>query len=84
MAMPGAAMTQGLSIMNSRPFEAMAPHSGQGGYAPRPRKPRPAAVRMTPAMLSVTRTITEGTHIGRMWRNDDATRQTRPAAGRRR
>ena len=33
MAMPGAAMTHGLSIMNSRPVEAMAPHSGHGRYS---------------------------------------------------
>lgn len=68
MAMPGAAITQGLSSMNSRPLAAIEPHSGHGGWAPRPRKPRPAAVMMMPAMLRVTRTITEGMHIGRMWR----------------
>jgi hypothetical protein len=44
--------------MNCRPVEIIAPHSGSGGWAPRPRKPRPAAVKMMPAMSSVTRTIT--------------------------
>ncbi len=32
-------------------------------------KPRPAAVRMMPAMSSVTRTITEGRHSGITWRS---------------
>ena len=31
IARPGAATTQGLSNMNSRPAETIAPHSGQGG-----------------------------------------------------
>ena len=53
----------------ARPAEIIAPHSGSGGCAPRPRKPRPAAVRMMPAMSSVRRTITEDRHIGTMWRS---------------
>ena len=43
---------------------AIAPHSGSGGCAPSPRKPRPAAVRITDAIDSVSRTSTEGMHIG--------------------
>ena len=53
----------------------MAPHSGSGGCAPRPRKPRPAAVRMMPAMSRVTRTISEERQSGTTWREDDARRR---------
>jgi len=47
----------------------MAPDPGKGGCAVRTRKPRPAAVRMMPAISSVTLTISEEMHIGMMWRN---------------
>ena len=54
--------------MNWRPAETIAPHSGQGGVAPSPRNPSPAAVSITPAIFNVMRTMTEGRHMGRMWR----------------
>ena len=55
--------------MKRRPEAIIAPHSGSGGWAPRPRKPRPAAVRMMPAMSSVTRTISDDMQSGMMWRS---------------
>src|SRR5262249_49167254 len=59
MAMPGMVETHHWSRMYSRPEEIIAPHSGIGGCAPRPRKPSPAAVMMMPAMSRVSRTITD-------------------------
>src|SRR3546814_1437784 len=41
MAMPGTVATHHWLISTLRPLEIMAPHSGSGGCAPRPRKPRP-------------------------------------------
>ena len=64
IAMPGTAGTHHWSRMFSRPTEIMAPHSGVGGCAPRPRNPRPAAVKMTPAMSRVARTIIEERQSG--------------------
>ena len=55
--------------MKRRPEAIIAPHSGSGGCAPRPRKPSPAAVRMMPAMSSVTRTISEEMQSGMTWRS---------------
>src|SRR6185312_4265248 len=69
MATPGMAATHHWSRMKRRPDAIIAPHSGSGGCAPRPRKPRPAAVRMMPAMSSVTRTTREEMHSGMMWRS---------------
>src|SRR5690606_38775295 len=45
MAKPGMVATHHWSRMKARPREIIAPHSGSGGCAPSPRKPRPAAVR---------------------------------------
>ncbi len=64
IARPGIVATHHWSKRNLRPEEIISPHSGSGGCAPSPRKPRPAAVRMMPAMSRVTRMITDGTHIG--------------------
>ena len=61
MAKPGMVATHHWSRMKERPRAIIAPHSGSGGWAPRPIKPRPAAVRMMPAMSSVTRTISDET-----------------------
>src|SRR5690606_34312383 len=69
MAKPGIAATHHWSRMKRRPEAIIAPHSGSGGCAPRPRKPSPAAVRMMPAMSSVTRTMSEEMHKGMMWRS---------------
>ena len=68
MARPGMVATHHWSSSTCRPEETIAPHSGAGGCAPRPRKPRPAAVRMMPAMSSVRRMITEGRQSGMIWR----------------
>src|SRR6185369_12839511 len=67
MAKPGMVATHHWSRMKERPREIMAPHSGNGGCAPRPMKPRPAAVRMMPAISSVTRMIIDDVQSGRMW-----------------
>src|SRR6185437_731843 len=69
MAMPGIAATHHWSSIYLRPAAIIAPHSGAGGCAPRPRKPRPAAIRMTPAMSRLTRTITEARQSGMIWRS---------------
>src|SRR5215472_4747291 len=69
IARPGNAATHHWSSTNFLPAEIMAPHSGDGGCAPSPRNPSPAAVRMMPAMSRVTRTITEARQSGMMWRN---------------
>ena len=54
MAMPGHRGDPPLvEQVTAGPMAIIAPHSGAGGCAPRPRKPRPAAVRMMPAMSSV-------------------------------
>src|SRR5690349_17922606 len=44
--------------------DELAPHSGSGGCAPSPMNPRPAAVRMIPAISNVILTITDDRHIG--------------------
>ena len=69
MATPGAPATHHWSSMKRRPDAIIAPHSGSGGCAPRPRKPRPAAVRMMPAMSSVTLMISDEMQSGMMWRS---------------
>src|SRR5664279_4940362 len=66
IARPGMVATHHWSRMTSRPDDTMAPHSAVGGCAPRPRKPRPAAVRMMPAMSRVSRTMTEDRQSGTM------------------
>lgn len=68
IAKPGMVATHHWSRMNTRPRLIIAPHSGSGGCAPKPRNPRPAAVRMIPAMSSVTRTIIDEVHSGSTWR----------------
>src|SRR5262249_455645 len=64
MASPGMVATHHWSSSTWRPEETIAPHSGAGGCAPRPRKPSPAAVRMMPAMSRVSRMITLGRQSG--------------------
>ena len=44
----------------------MLPHSGLGGCMPSPIKLIPAAVRIAPAIPSVTWTITGATQLGRI------------------
>src|SRR5262249_17530665 len=67
IAIPGMVATPHWSRRNFRPEAIMAPPSGDGGWAPRPRKPSPAAVRMIPAMSRVRRTITEDRQRGMTW-----------------
>src|SRR5712691_5892133 len=47
----------------------MVPHSGVGGCAPRPRKLRPDAVRITNPMSRVTLTMIGDQALGRISRN---------------
>src|SRR4029450_4177212 len=67
MARPGMVATHHWSSSTCRPGATIAPPPGAGGCAPRPRKPRPAAVRMMPAMSSVRRMITLGRQSGTIW-----------------
>lgn len=43
--------------MNERAVPSIVPHSGVGGCTPRPRNPRPAAIRIVTPMLSVAYTM---------------------------
>ena len=61
---PGIVTSHQWSSIKRLPVESIAPHSGVGGWAPRPRKPSPAAVSNIDDMLSVMRTITEGRQSG--------------------
>ena len=56
--------THHCSKMNRRAEAIIAPHSGEGGCAPIPRNPSPAAVKMIPLISSVTRTTRLGKHSG--------------------
>src|SRR6185295_2085188 len=53
MARPGNVTTHHARRMNSRAVASMVPHSGVGGCAPRPRKPRAAAPRIASEKQSV-------------------------------
>jgi len=44
--MPGKVMTHHALNIIDRPMAIMAPHSGIGGWAPSPRKLKPAASKM--------------------------------------
>jgi len=68
IATPGVVGTHHCAMMKPRAVAIMAPHSGIGGCAPIPRKPRPAAVRMMLLIANATRTTIEGTHSGMMCR----------------
>ena len=45
----------------------IAPHSGNGGWAPSPRKPRLAAPRMAIPMSMLALTMMGEVQFGRMW-----------------
>ena len=66
MASPGKAMTQGACRSSSRPPDSMAPHSGVGGWAPKPKKLNPAASRMAVPKLSVAWTMSGTVQLGKM------------------
>ena len=51
--------------MNSRQSASIEPHSGIGGWAPRPRKPRPAASRMASETPSAAWTMSGARQLGR-------------------
>ena len=61
---PGKVTTHQARKMNSRASASMVPHSGVGGCAPRPRKPRAAASRMAVEMPSVACTISGAAQFG--------------------
>ncbi|MNZ74491.1 hypothetical protein D3C78_929410 [compost metagenome] len=64
--MPGMVATHHCSKMKRLAVAIIAPHSGEGGCAPMPRKPRLAAVMMIELMSSVMRTMRLGTQSGAM------------------
>ena len=64
--------------MNSRESASIVPHSGVGGCAPRPRKPRPAASRMASETPSAAWTISGARQLGR---TVDDHQPQRPDAG---
>src|SRR5690625_2165516 len=69
MAMPGQVTTQWLTRQNCWAELSIAPHSGVGGWAPIPRKERPAAERIAPASERVTWTMIGPIELGMMCRN---------------
>ncbi len=56
IARPGKIIRWGAVKILERSAASIAPHSGVGGVAPRPRKPSAAASRMTVAIPRVPRT----------------------------
>src|SRR5690606_31109941 len=66
IARPGKVTTHQARRMNWRDSASMVPHSGVGGWAPRPRKPSAAASRMALEKLSVACTIKGARQLGRM------------------
>src|SRR5512141_46976 len=67
IATPGKLVTHGADRKNSRPFDIIAPHSGVGGCAPKPRKLSPAASRIEEDTYSVASTTAGPTTLGRIW-----------------
>src|SRR5947209_15929996 len=67
IARPGKIATCGASWMYCLPSLSIAPHSGDGGRMPRPRKLRLDAVRIAVPSLSVAITNTGAIAFGRRW-----------------
>ena len=61
IARPGAKVTQGTVVIRLRVSLIMLPHSAMGGFAPRPRKLRPAS-----SIIMVPMSSMEVTRIGPM------------------
>ena len=61
IAKPGNVAIHHASLMKSRPSASIAPHSGVGGCAPKPRKLRAAAHKMAVATEIEEYAITEPT-----------------------
>jgi hypothetical protein len=68
IATPGKVAIHQYPKMNSRPWLSMAPHSGVGGWAPRPRKLRVAATRRAFPRPRVVSTMTGARTLGTTWR----------------
>ena len=68
MASPGSVLIHQAWSMNSRPSATMAPHSGIGGWMPRPRKLKPETSRMLSTKSEAENTIDELITLGRPWR----------------
>ena len=66
MARPGKVITHDALRINERLWAIMAPHSGVGGWAPRPRKLKAAASKMAEAKLNVVCTISGPKQLGKM------------------
>src|SRR5690606_631004 len=66
IASPGNVTTHQARMMNSRASASIVPHSGVGGCAPMPRKPRAAASRMALEKDRVAWTMSGAVQFGRM------------------
>ena len=55
--------------MNPRPSESIAPHSGVGGCAPKPRNDRDAPTMIAVATPRVDTTTSGARMFGKMWRD---------------
>ena len=64
MARPGKVTTHQARSTNSRASASIVPHSGDGGCAPRPRKPSAAASRMAVETPSEACTISGAAQLG--------------------
>ena len=68
MPTAGTATTWGATLRYWRPAPSIAPNSGDGGWAPSPRKLRLAPMSMFWAQKMAACTVRVGTQAGRMWR----------------
>ena len=69
MATPGAITRCGATSMNSRPPQSIVPHSGAGGWTPRPRKPSAEPTSTAWPASRLISMITVVVALGRMWRS---------------
>ena len=65
---PGSVLIHQACSRKSRPSATIAPHSGMGGWTPRPRKLRPETSRMLSTKSEAENTIEELMTLGRPWR----------------
>ena len=77
MARPGNVAYHEALPMYVRAVESMAPHSGDGGRAPKPRKLSPAIDMIAVAIPTVARTIIGADMLGKIWRTSIRTLRAR-------
>ena len=68
-AAPGKSASQYRVSMNCRPSASIPPQEGIASGTPRPRKERPASVRMAPATPNVATTMSDALTFGSTWRH---------------